>query len=281
MRPTCSVVLATYNRQHLLWRSIVGYNNSNFDLSKLEIIIIDDASVDNTQQECNNFDSRIDVKYIKLRKPEGFWRDCASVLNVGLRAANGANILCTHPEVIPGRNSIQNFCDTIRDGTWISNKIYYLSPLDQELIDTVDWKNKGNLAVRDIPDFYHKIGGNPHYTPTATDSVGKPGGICPTWESFVFAGTTRKTWSRLGGFIETPQWGSVDLLLMQRRHKLGILTYTPVDEECICIHQNHDINVGEFKVTDRDINLAHQHAPNLDVRDCGYPGVNHLWGEII
>lgn len=279
-QPLASVVFSTFNRGHLLYRSIEAYNRLNFDLSRLEIIVVDDGSEDDTGDCVKSIDAKIDVKYVRLRKPTNLWRDCAATLNHGIRISTGDVIICTHPEVMFGRDTVTEICNAAKDGIWVSCRPYYLSPEDQENIDTVNWREHGLLEVRKIDGFYKERAGNPDYTPQSIESIGQTGKI-PTWESFVIAGATRRFWSRFGGFIESVQWGSIDLMQHQRRNNLGIRCVTPLNPEAICVHQNHDLNVGVFKVTDRDIVAAHQNSPRLTPEQSCYPAVDGIrWGPI-
>lgn len=274
MKPFCSVVMVSYNRADLLCRSVSCYNKSNFDLSKLEIVVVDDGSTDHTSKICELFDSKIEVKYVKLRKPDGLWRDCAVNINHGIRICSGHHILLTHPEVMVGRDTIAQFCDNSKDWQYTCAKPYYLSARDQERLDTVNWMEEGPLAVRKIEGFYEVMQhahGNPDYTPWAIESVGKPNGRHKTWDSWVVGGYTRDTMKKLGGWIETKNWGTTDLVQLGRRHILGIPNVTLIDDSTLCVHQNHD--------APRNIDKAHAEAGAMSTNpyDLVYPATNNLW----
>lgn len=273
-RPLCTVAFATYQRGHLLARSVECYNRSRFPLGRLEVVVVDDGSTDDTAAVCERFDPRIRVVYLRLRKPAGLWRDCAAVLNHGLRAAAGSVVLLTHPEVMPGRDTLQACCDAARPGVYACAKPYYLSPRDQTLIDTVGWREQGVLAVRDIPGFYdldQPTPCNEDYRPRAIEAA-------PVWESWVFGGHDRATWKRLGGLVETTAWGSVDLLWLQRRHLLGLANATVQGDDTLCCHQNHDAPATNV-VTPRDMDLCHRQAADagLTAETAAFPAVDHLW----
>lgn len=237
-RRRVSVVMATYNRAHLLRRSIEGYNRSLFPLDQIEVVVVDDGSADDTADVVSGFDSLIDVKYVRLRKPPGLWRDCAAVINHGIRIATGKCIIITHPEIVPGRTSIRWCSDECIDENlndrWVSCRGYYLKTADMKHLDAVNFDHEGPLACRKIPGFYdHVEGGNPGFHPLAVENA-------DVWHSWIFGAAHRSLWKRWGGVIPTERWGSVDITLMARRNLLGIATFTPADSDATVAHLNHD-----------------------------------------
>ena len=232
-----SVVLSTYQRGHLLDRSLHCYAHSQID-TPFELVIIDDGSTDDTAQIVEKWSKDLDIVYVKLWKTPGLWRDCAMTLNRGIRAAKGELVVATHPEVMPGKRSLQMLWDARAERTYVACKVYYLTPRDQELLDTVPWRDEGALAVRKIPGFYDEpspeLRGHPDYAHAATDEH------C-NWESWVFGGMTKETWRWFGGFKESNTWGTIDVDFLTRRRILNIPTDTALDSRSIVVHQNHDV----------------------------------------
>ena len=77
-----SVIIPTYNRETLIVDSINSVLNQTY--KNIEVIIVDDGSVDNTQQEIDKIkDNRI--KYIKLEKNYG----APNARNIGIKNAVG------------------------------------------------------------------------------------------------------------------------------------------------------------------------------------------------
>ena len=77
--PTVSVVIPTYNRAPLIGRSIKSVLNQTYQ--DFEIIIVDDASTDNTKEVVSNFnDERI--RYIQHEENKGE----AAARNTGIKA---------------------------------------------------------------------------------------------------------------------------------------------------------------------------------------------------
>jgi glycosyltransferase involved in cell wall biosynthesis len=80
--PTVSVVIPTYNRAHLLVRSIQSVLNQSYQ--DFEIIVVDDGSTDNTEEVIKSFNDER-VKYIRHEGNKGN----AAARNTGIKVAKG------------------------------------------------------------------------------------------------------------------------------------------------------------------------------------------------
>lgn len=97
--PTVSVIIPTYNRAHLVGRSIQSVLNQTYQ--DFEIIVVDDASTDNTEEVVKSFnDPRI--CYIRHKQNHGG----SAARNTGIRTARGEYIA---------------FLDS--DDEWLPNKV--------------------------------------------------------------------------------------------------------------------------------------------------------------
>lgn len=250
-RPKISVVLATYNRAHLLKRSLMSYAVQTF--RDFELIVVDDNSQDNTLALLKDWSSTVSIRILHApEKPVGKWRDCASVINMGLRAAEGEVVLMTHPEVMVGQRTLKEMYFNHGALSYLNAKVYYLTADNQRHLDDVPWEDN-LLRVQDLPDFYKEgadiLGPTNDYTHEATDRH-------TNWESWVFGGFSRDAWQRFGPMTEFETWGSIDMDFLNRRNAVGIRTITLMDPESIVIHQNHDVEQGVFKATPRDMTAA-------------------------
>lgn len=84
MPPKVSVIIPTYNRAHLIEKSVQSVLNQTYQ--DFELIVVDDGSTDNTKELVQNLqkkDSRI--KYVKHEKNKG----AAAARNTGIKAAEG------------------------------------------------------------------------------------------------------------------------------------------------------------------------------------------------
>jgi glycosyltransferase involved in cell wall biosynthesis len=83
--PTVSIIIPTYNRSRLLARAVKSVLNQTYQ--NFELIIVDDASTDNTEEVVGSFnDERI--KYVRHEKNKGE----AVARNTGIKAARGEYI---------------------------------------------------------------------------------------------------------------------------------------------------------------------------------------------
>lgn len=83
--PTVSVIIPTYNRAHVLGRSIQSVLNQTYQ--DFELIVVDDGSSDNTEEVVRNFND-IRIKYIRHDKNRGL----SAARNTGIKAARGQYI---------------------------------------------------------------------------------------------------------------------------------------------------------------------------------------------
>jgi glycosyltransferase involved in cell wall biosynthesis len=77
-----SVIITTYNRQHLLGRAIESVRDAGMDT---EIIVVDDASADSTREFCESLSG---IRYIRQEKNQG----TAAARNAGILASNSPYI---------------------------------------------------------------------------------------------------------------------------------------------------------------------------------------------
>ena len=93
-----SVIIPTYNRAHLLWRSIESVVEQTY--KHFEIIIVDDGSIDDTKDIAESFD---DERIIYIRHDRN--RGGAAARNTGIKSARGEYIAFqdSDDEWLPGK----------------------------------------------------------------------------------------------------------------------------------------------------------------------------------
>ena len=129
--PVVSVIIPTYNRALTIGRAIMSVLNQTYH--DFEIIVIDDASTDNTKEKVNSL-SDIRIKYISHSENKG----AAAARNTGIKKAKGKYIafLDSDDEWLPQKlkeqvNTIMGTTEkvgVVYTGTYrmIKDKIYYI-----------------------------------------------------------------------------------------------------------------------------------------------------------
>lgn len=125
-KPKVSVIIPTYNREHLIGRAIQSVLNQTY--RDFEIIVVDDGSTDNIGEVVKSFnDERI--RYIRHEKNKG----AAAARNTGIKAAKGEYIA---------------FQDS--DDEWLPEKlekqmkVFATAPAEVGVVYTDMWRITGN-----------------------------------------------------------------------------------------------------------------------------------------
>ena len=86
-KPTVSIIIPTYNRAHLIDRSIQSVLNQTYQ--DFELIVVDDGSTDNTEDIIRQFQEKDKrIKYIKHDKNKGG----SAARNTGIKNSRGEYI---------------------------------------------------------------------------------------------------------------------------------------------------------------------------------------------
>jgi glycosyltransferase involved in cell wall biosynthesis len=99
-----SIIMPSYNRYPLNLFSLYSLENQTFDPSKMEVIFIDDASTDETQNELRNYRPVYHFKY--MRSEQNLGR--AKVRNLGIKSARGRILIFLDAEMICEPDFVEN-----------------------------------------------------------------------------------------------------------------------------------------------------------------------------
>ncbi len=108
--PFVSVVVPLYNDEKNIAFTLSSILDSNYPKDKLEVIVVDDASTDNSYEVAKKFEE-FGVKVIKLEKNSG----AAHAKNVGIKAARGEIVITIDSDSIMDKNAIRNFIPYFED----------------------------------------------------------------------------------------------------------------------------------------------------------------------
>jgi len=106
-QPTVSILIPAHNEEKVIGRSLQRTIELTYPREKLEIIVIDDGSTDQTSEIVESFAREYEqIKVIHRTKGEG-GRGKSIVLNEGLKHATGEVIFCFDADYYPQRDIIE------------------------------------------------------------------------------------------------------------------------------------------------------------------------------
>lgn len=92
-----SIIIPTYNRSHLLDLTLDSIQHQNFDMMRLEVIISDDGSSDNTKEIVKKYSRALNIKY--YYQPDQGNR-VSLARNVAIENSTGDILIFTDPGVL-------------------------------------------------------------------------------------------------------------------------------------------------------------------------------------
>lgn len=137
MNRLVSINIVTYNGQDLIESCLKSVLKQTY--KNIEILVIDNASTDNTVKIIRRFasHSQIGIGLIKNKKNLGF----ATGHNIGIRKSKGDYILCLNPDAVLDKDFIKNAVKTIEKGKKIGSvqgKLYKIDDINKPKKDTLD-----------------------------------------------------------------------------------------------------------------------------------------------
>ena len=112
--PTVSILVPTYNEAKVIEKKLNNIFETNYPKDKVEMIIVDSASTDNTVEKTKEFMRMHQDLKIKLLK-ENERKGMVKALNLGFRNANGELILKTDADCLSDSDSLKNAMKYIAD----------------------------------------------------------------------------------------------------------------------------------------------------------------------
>jgi glycosyltransferase involved in cell wall biosynthesis len=100
--PLISVVLPTFNRAGLLKRSLESLAGQTLEGRLYEVIVVDDGSTDSTQEVCEGFSDRMQLKLFRIENS-----GIAAAKNLGIFVSSGALLLFFDDDDYADRNLLQ------------------------------------------------------------------------------------------------------------------------------------------------------------------------------
>lgn len=241
-----STIIATYNRDELLERSLYTYTQQTLPKEEFELIILNDGETD-TWKILEPFKPRVNIIYVKMKREEHQkFRGQTVPHNLGLSLAIGEVAVFTHPEILMPPQTLEALYSPhleFGQSTFLTMKLYNLSKSVQEMLDTVDWKSDLE-NIKKLPGFYT----DPIYdgTKTYTNKMFEDPKF--KWESNTTFSMKRIQLLNIGGFDEFNRWGPDDPSFASRRRKLKIAT--KIVPNLMNYHQNHEAQTAHLRKWD-------------------------------
>ncbi len=120
--PKVSIIIPAYNEEKTLFKTVSSLLRLNYPKNKLEIIVVDDGSTDNTLKIAKNFISQGVKVFTKKNEGKG------KTLNFGLKKASGELIGCLDGDSFVSRDSLRKmityFDDPVIMAVTPSLKVY-------------------------------------------------------------------------------------------------------------------------------------------------------------
>ncbi|MFD0828631.1 glycosyltransferase [Neobacillus sp. M.A.Huq-85] len=200
-----SIIIPSYNKYPLNLFTLYSLENQTFNLEKMEVILIDDASTDQTKDSLQNYQAPYQFKYI--RNNENLGR--AKVRNLGIQSSSGNILIFLDAEMLVDRNFVQNHVkyhqeksNLIMSGVMYSkNIITCIFPKDDRAkLDQIAEMVKGNENLNNKFNQYEKAAAKPYPLINKSDISNQTYGALIKNANSWFRTITRKYGTDLEGF---------------------------------------------------------------------------------
>jgi GT2 family glycosyltransferase len=99
-----SIIIPSYNKYPLNLLTLYSLEKQNFDFSKMEVLLIDDASTDQTSEYLENYQPPYHFNYIRAEENNGR----AKVRNIGIQQSRGNILIFLDAEMMTEPNFVKN-----------------------------------------------------------------------------------------------------------------------------------------------------------------------------
>jgi ADP-heptose:LPS heptosyltransferase len=250
-----SIIMTSYNKAKWIKRGIESILAQDLGYLSIEIIIIDDNSIDNIDKIVNSFDFSANVQ-IRFYKSSCLRRvgNSARHRNAAVKLAKGKYILLTDPEIIHTGNSIFEGYKKIKDKFRfiVSCPLYSLYPETQSKIDSYSLKDDIGTLM----------------------SISHPNAFFPTFHYFLML---RNDYIWLGGLNELfVDWGYEDTDFLIRTELAGFKWRLITD--FVLFHQNHNGNCPTAAGGDDSLNSSL--SQDYILQHGIFANVGQEWGKL-
>jgi len=148
--PIFSIIIVTYNSEEFIRECINSILNSKF--KEIEVIIVDNASSDNTPFILNEYKNKQLIKIFLNNRNVGFAKAC----NIGAMYARGKYLVFLNPDTIVSPNWLSAIYKIFSE----KNNIAIIQPLLLDYYDHRKVYSGGLLLLHPFVGFYWSLGNN-------------------------------------------------------------------------------------------------------------------------
>jgi len=112
--PTVSILVPARNEEKVIGRILQRMTELTYPKDKMQIIVIDDASTDNTGKIAEHYSSMCDYIEVVHRDEKEGGKGKTSALNAGFKHANGEIVFCFDADYYPQRDILEKFAGVCR-----------------------------------------------------------------------------------------------------------------------------------------------------------------------
>lgn len=145
--PKISIIILNYNRRHNLEKTLIGILNQEYDLSKVEIIVTDDGSQQNTMAVIQSYQKVLNIKYV-WHPDIGFTPSIAR--NNGIKLAKHDFIILLDVDMYPDSKLFKEYAKYEK----IIKEIVLIGPRKYKNLNNTSTENlrKNPKHIQELPD---------------------------------------------------------------------------------------------------------------------------------
>ena len=111
--PAVSLLIPTYNEETVIRRKLLNVESLDYPQEKLEVIIVDSASTDNTCRLVQSFMDKSQIRFKLIVQPERLGK--ASALNHAVQYCQGDVVVMTDADTILEKNALEKIVENFSD----------------------------------------------------------------------------------------------------------------------------------------------------------------------
>lgn len=131
-----SIIIPTYNRKDILIETLKALNKQSYSLEEVEVIVIDDCSSVNPEQEIVNLSTKYKLGFFRERKNIGQ----GQIRNKGIKLAQGKYLFFLGDDTIPKNNIIEEHMNLHKkiNAIAVLGKVLWAPELRNEFMDFIE-----------------------------------------------------------------------------------------------------------------------------------------------